>query len=713
MRKIISILIFILVNVEMSGQVSNQDIFINLAIQGRTFEGIGALSAGASSRLLPDYPEKEKQIILDYLFKPQFGASLHHLKVEIPGDINSTCGTEPSHRHLRNDLNGNRGYEWWLMKEAKKRNPDIYLDALEWGVPFWIGNGQFFSQDNAEYIADFLELGKQQHGLDINYVGIWNEIGYDVEWIKLLRNTLNQRNLHAVKIVAADEIEKWTIVDQMEGNAELYDAVSHVGTHYPKYKSSSSAKSIGKSLWSSEDGPWRGDWTGAKEIIKQYNRNYIEGKMTKTIIWSLITSYSDILPLPSSGLMKANEPWSGFYETQPALWVTAHYTQFTQPGWKYLEGKALGYLDKGGSYVTLVSPDLNDISVVFETIDARERQHIEINLPGKYANKEFCVWTTDSIHSFTKANSIKPVKDKLIFVLEPGTVYTLSTTTGQKKGNENSPVSVPVRKKFPLPYKDNFASYQVGELPRYTMDQAGVFEIVEKNNQKVLAQVVPQIGVEWPSHVNPYPYTIIGDMDLKDYSISMDVWLEQPENMAYLYGRVNKVYQNTTTYPLSYYVKWDGKGNWALCKQLNALQWGKLEYGEKWREIMPLFSQTKNALRFDYQQIKQFPDSVMKHLPGIVETVATTKNPESLYFEIIRWGNYELHQEVVLAQGQVDYQARCWNGAKLEMKGDKIIFYLNGKKLAQIKDMSYEKGLAGWGTGWNTACFSNLKIERK
>lgn len=111
MRKIISILIFILVNVEMSGQVSNQDIFINLAIQGRTFEGIGALSAGASSRLLPDYPEKEKQIILDYLFKPQFGASLHHLKVEIPGDINSTCGTEPSHRHLRNDLNGNRGYE--------------------------------------------------------------------------------------------------------------------------------------------------------------------------------------------------------------------------------------------------------------------------------------------------------------------------------------------------------------------------------------------------------------------------------------------------------------------------------------------------------------------------------------------------------------------------------------------------------------------------
>ncbi len=27
--------------------------------------------------------------------------------------------------HTREDLNCTRGYEWWLMKEAKKRNPDV------------------------------------------------------------------------------------------------------------------------------------------------------------------------------------------------------------------------------------------------------------------------------------------------------------------------------------------------------------------------------------------------------------------------------------------------------------------------------------------------------------------------------------------------------------------------------------------------------------
>jgi hypothetical protein len=37
---------------------------------GRTFEGIGALSAGASSRLLIDYPEPYRRQILDFLSYP-------------------------------------------------------------------------------------------------------------------------------------------------------------------------------------------------------------------------------------------------------------------------------------------------------------------------------------------------------------------------------------------------------------------------------------------------------------------------------------------------------------------------------------------------------------------------------------------------------------------------------------------------------------------
>ena len=324
--------------------------------EGRTFEGIGALSAGASSRLLPDYPEPHRSRILDYLFKPNFGAALHHLKVEIGGDVNSTDGCEPSHMHARDDENYHRGYEWWLMKEAKQRNPAILLDALASGAPGWIGNGTYYSQDNADYIVKFLKGAKSVHGLDIAYVGIWNETPYDSAWIKLLRQTLDRHDLKHVQIVAADETgeRNWQIVEALRADPELAAAVQVVGAHYTKYKSPQTAKDCGKPIWSSEDGPWRGDWEGACRLAKTYNRNYLEGRMTKTIFWSLVTSYYDNLPLPGSGIMRASTPWSGHYEVQPAVWATAHTTQFAQPGWKYLDG-ACGMIGRG-SYVALKCP---------------------------------------------------------------------------------------------------------------------------------------------------------------------------------------------------------------------------------------------------------------------------------------------------------------------------------------------------------------------
>ena len=76
---------------------------------GFPYDGHGALSAGASSRLLYDYEEPARSEILDYLYLPRFGASLHHVKVEIGGDSQSTDGTEASHMHRRDDTRGPDG----------------------------------------------------------------------------------------------------------------------------------------------------------------------------------------------------------------------------------------------------------------------------------------------------------------------------------------------------------------------------------------------------------------------------------------------------------------------------------------------------------------------------------------------------------------------------------------------------------------------------
>ena len=73
---------------------------------GRVFDGVGVASGGGCvARLLINYPEPQRSQILDFLFKPNYGASVQSLKVEIGGDGNSTEGSEPSHMHSPGDEN--------------------------------------------------------------------------------------------------------------------------------------------------------------------------------------------------------------------------------------------------------------------------------------------------------------------------------------------------------------------------------------------------------------------------------------------------------------------------------------------------------------------------------------------------------------------------------------------------------------------------------
>ena len=79
---------------------ADQTITINGTAGGKSFDGIGAVSGGgATSVLLKDYPEPQRGQILDFLFKPDFGAAMSALFVEVPGDGNSTQGSELSHMH--------------------------------------------------------------------------------------------------------------------------------------------------------------------------------------------------------------------------------------------------------------------------------------------------------------------------------------------------------------------------------------------------------------------------------------------------------------------------------------------------------------------------------------------------------------------------------------------------------------------------------------
>ena len=57
------------------------------------------------------------------------------------------------------------------------------------------------------------------------------------------------------------------------------------------------------------------------------------------------------------------------YTHIPYVDVVAHTTQFTEVGWRYLaHGSGVGKLANGGSYVSLVSKDSKDFTMVIETM---------------------------------------------------------------------------------------------------------------------------------------------------------------------------------------------------------------------------------------------------------------------------------------------------------------------------------------------------------
>ncbi|KAM9651802.1 galactocerebrosidase isoform 3-T3 [Morphnus guianensis] len=478
---------------------------------GRQFDGIGAVSGGgATSRLLVTYQEPYRSQILDYLFKPSFGASLHILKVEIGGDGQSTDGTEPSHMHYENDENYFRGYEWWLMKEAKKRNPKIKLIGLPWTFPAWIGKGENWPYDypdvTAYYIVSWILGAKQYHDLDIDYIGIWNERAFSSKYIKVLRQSLDRLGLRNIGIIAAD-----------------------------------------------------GDWNISKEmIVDPYLNDAVE--VVGTIAWNLVASYYEELPFGRCGLMTAQEPWSGHYKVEAPIWITAHTTQFTQPGWSYLQVD--GHLEGGGSFVALTD-GLGNLTIIIETMTHNHSQCIRPPLPHFSVTPQratfylkgsfYMVETLQVWHSrlgfesgnsslFQQLHPVKVWKGSFSLDLNVDEVYTLTTLkTGQKCGCPEPPPPQP----FPSNYKDDFniRNPPFSEAPNFA-DQTGVFEYFINASDPgdhvfTLRQVVVQRPITWASDADQ-TISVIGNFQWVNMTVTCDIYIEkQRDGGVFVAGRVD------------------------------------------------------------------------------------------------------------------------------------------------------------------------------
>lgn len=614
---------------------------------GFPFEGTGALSAGASSRLLLDYPEPERSQILDCLFKPNYGAALQILKVEIGSDTNSTCGSEPCHMRGPDDLNGERGYEWWLMHEAKKRNPEIKLSALQWGAPGWVG--EFWSEKNIRCILGFLDLAHAQ-GLTIDYVGGWNERGFDADWYVAMSKAVKAKYPH-VKVVASDDIaDPWRVAYALAENPEFRAAVDIVGVHDPCRQRTlyqhcpvpQVARGLGKPLWDSEQSS-EGHDVGAGPLARAMNRHYIEGGIVANINWSLISAWYAHLPIADTGLMLAETPWSGHYRVGKSVWVHAHTAQFTRIGWYYLDSACL-YLEHGATCVALRSPEGDDYSVVIEAMDATRPEKVTFKLAGGLPAKPVHVWAThiesdDPEDHFVRTHTVTPDENGEFSVeVLPGYLYTLSTLTGQAKGDAKPRAGA--AELMPLPYYEDFEGYGEGQLARYFSDINGAFETAPCGGGRsgmCYRQVVTEQPIVWNETGWMDPNTLLGDPRWwGDYRVGVDVLLEQPGYVELL-GRVSSQRAKKNA---GYHLRVWGTGEW------------------------------------------------------------------SLYSQCLLEGDVEL------AKGTVPFGVGAWHRLELEMKGDAITVRIDGEERATVHDDRHTTGSIGLGvSAWQNAQFDNVSVE--
>ena len=93
-------------------------------------------------------------------------------------------GAESSHMHDPWTLDMRRGYEGWLMENARARSPTISTYGLPWALPQWVScnpgtlenctnNPYSRPEQTAAYVVSWVAGAQSAWGQEINYIGSW------------------------------------------------------------------------------------------------------------------------------------------------------------------------------------------------------------------------------------------------------------------------------------------------------------------------------------------------------------------------------------------------------------------------------------------------------------------------------------------------------------------------------------------------------------
>jgi hypothetical protein len=162
-----------------------------------------------------------------------------------------------------------------------------------------------------------------------------------------------------------------------------------------------------------------------------------------------------------------NDPWSGFYQLAAPFYTQAQFTQFTEIGWKFIEGGAghtgcTGEMNKAGqpqcdlTYASLASdasdPDGSEFSMVIVSLSPKP-EPLRVALAGglaKFAGTPLQHWSSTETAYFTEQPALTiPAGAPLSLSIPP---YSVVTISNRKQKGGWAKYTVPERTRYPLPF---------------------------------------------------------------------------------------------------------------------------------------------------------------------------------------------------------------------------------------------------------------------
>ncbi|RKL66913.1 S-layer protein [Salipaludibacillus neizhouensis] len=416
-------------------------------------------------------------------------------------------------------------------------------------------------------------------------------------------------------------------------------------------------------------------------------------------------------------LISAFDPWSGFYEADGGLQGVRHvmnfvgYDDHTTPEserWMYVKEATFsdGNFFDGGvdvdtsthNYMTLKDPETDDYTTIFanNSKDTRNYKIKTENLNGK-EDAPVYVWETRGAGAdekydanwFKNVNKITPTNGEYELEVKPYSIVTISTLDKESETNdfEYQSQSVDLTKDtiMPLPYKDDFEYNKYGldeegrnyverrgGTPRYTTDQIGAFEVVEKASQQAISGSAERTDLDIPeakSHGNMLQQKIAHDLIGADWS----VWGGRD-------GTASSVNPNTV---------------------LGDFRW--VNYTVSYDFLLdthtPEVEDRSNYALIGVRQMKA--DWADSSAPYNARVYSDGR------YEILNFGNVETSGTIE------DFDNKVWHNLAFEAKENVFTLYLDGEEIATYTDddATVMAGRVALGSGYYETLIDNLRID--